>query len=31
MRGKCSRWGEQELRIDSDQVFRLGVPWLTSL
>ncbi len=31
MRGKCSKCGEQELRIDSDQVFRLGVPWLTSL
>ena len=31
MRGKCFRCGEQELRIVSDQVFRLGVPWLTSL
>ena len=31
MRGKCSRCGEQELRIDSDRVFRLGVPWLTSV
>ncbi len=31
MRANCSRCGEQELRIESDQVFRLGVPWLTSL
>ena len=31
MRGRCSRCGDQELRQKSDDVFRVGVPWLTHL
>ena len=31
MRGRCSRCGDQELRLKSDDVFRVGVPWLTRL
>ena len=31
MRGTCHKCGSQELRVESDQVFRLGVPWLTSV
>ena len=31
MRGRCSRCGDQDLRIKSDDVFRVGVPWLTRL
>ena len=31
MQGKCHKCGDQEFRVESDKVFRLGVPWLTSL
>ena len=31
MRATCHRCGEQELNVESEQVYRLGVPWLTSL
>ena len=31
MRGRCSSCGDQELRLKSDDLFRVGVPWLTRL
>ena len=31
MRGRCSQCGDQELRLKSADVFRVGVPWLTRL
>ena len=31
MRGRCSQCGDQKLKIKSDDVFRVGVPWLTRL
>ena len=31
MQGKCSRCGEQELRLKTDAEFRVGVPWLSRL
>ena len=30
VRGKCFKCGEQEFRVESDNAFRLGVPWLSS-
>ena len=29
-KGKCSKCGDQELRVRSDETFRLAVPWLSS-
>ena len=31
MKGRCSRCGNQKLKLESDDVFRVGVPWLTRL
>ena len=31
MRGRCSQCGDQELRLEPDYVFRVGIPWLTRL
>ena len=31
MRGKCPQCGEQQLRLKSDDVVRVGIPWLTRL
>ena len=31
IRGKCHRCGDQEFRVKSDCIFRLAVPWLSSL
>ena len=31
IRGKCHRCGDQEFRVESDSIFRLAVPWLSSL
>ena len=31
MQGKCHKCGDQELRVESDKIFRLGVPQLASL
>ena len=31
MRGRCSQCGDQELRLKSDDVFRVGIPWLARL
>ena len=31
MRGRCSQCGDQELRLKSDYVFRVGIPWLARL
>ena len=30
VRGKCFKCGDQEFRVESDNTFRLGVPWLSS-
>ena len=30
VRGKCFKCGDQEFRVESDNAFRLGVPWLLS-
>ena len=31
IRGKCHRCGDEEFRVESDSIFRLAVPWLSSL
>ena len=31
MHGRCYRCGDQELRVESDRFFRLGVPWIASV
>ena len=30
VQGKCFKCGDQEFRVESDNTFRLGVPWLSS-
>ena len=31
MKGRCPQCGDQELRLKSDEVFRVGIPWLARL